>query len=126
MSRRSALTRTDQNRLSRALSSLWKLRPGLASFTCRSKAVVFAAFCSSAVSRPRLSVKVSAIRNVIALDLEDLHHLVTQMVDHLDCDPPGLRRVERPGHVAVERLPRFAVDLRLERDLERLVRVVGT
>src|SRR5512137_1896889 len=102
MRRRSPLTRTDQNRLSRALSSLWKLRPGLAGFIWRSKAVVFAAFCSSAVRRPRLSVNVSAIRNVIASDLEDLHDLVAQVVDHLDGDAPGFRLVERPGCVAMQ------------------------
>jgi hypothetical protein len=39
--------------------------PGAVGFTCRSKAVVFTAFCSSPVSRARLSVKVSAMRNSI-------------------------------------------------------------
>ena len=43
----------------------WSWIPGFAGFTCRSKAVVFAAFCSSAVSRARLAVNVSAIRNSI-------------------------------------------------------------
>ena len=62
MSRMSLLTRTDQKFLSFALSSLWKLMPGLAGFICRSKAVVLTAFCSSPVSRARLSVKVSAMR----------------------------------------------------------------
>lgn len=54
---------TDQNRLSLALSSLWKLRPGLAGLSCRSNAVVLTAFCSSVVRRARPSVKVSAMRN---------------------------------------------------------------
>src|SRR5438105_367712 len=65
MSRMSWLTRTDQNRLSLGFSSLWKLRLGLVGLICRSKAVVFTAFCSSPVSRERLSVKVSAIRKSI-------------------------------------------------------------
>lgn len=48
-------TRTDQKFLSLDLSILWKLIPGLAGFTCRSKAVVFTSFCSSPVSRARLA-----------------------------------------------------------------------
>ena len=40
----------------------WNCIPGAAGSTCRSKTVVFTAFCSSAVSRARLSVSVSAIR----------------------------------------------------------------
>jgi len=63
INRRSLLTRTDQNRLPLALASLWKLIAGLAGSSCRSKAVVLTAFCSSPVSRARLSVKVSAMRN---------------------------------------------------------------
>src|SRR6476469_6974210 len=65
MSWMSLLTLTDQKFLSLALSSLWKLIPGLAGFIWRSKAVVFTAFCSSPVSLARLSVKVSAMRNSI-------------------------------------------------------------
>src|SRR6266542_7062078 len=37
--------------------------PGSAGLSCRSKAVVLTAFCSSPVSRVRLSVNVSAMRN---------------------------------------------------------------
>ena len=36
--------------------------PGLAGLSCKSNAVVLMAFCSSPVSRARLSVKVSAMR----------------------------------------------------------------
>src|SRR5438477_6340774 len=64
----SLLTRTDQKFLSFALSSLWKLMPGLAGLSCRSKAVVLTAFCSSPASRARLSVNVSAMRNSIGSD----------------------------------------------------------
>src|SRR5260370_41339384 len=39
--------------------------PGLAGLSCRSKAVVLTAFCSSPVSLARLPVKVSAMRNSI-------------------------------------------------------------
>ena len=39
--------------------------PGLTGLSCKSKAVVLASFCSSPVNRPRLAVKVSAIRNSI-------------------------------------------------------------
>src|SRR5690349_11599332 len=62
MSRTSRFTRTDQKFLSFARSSLWNCMPGFAGFTCRSNAVVFTAFCSSLVSRVRLSVNVSAMR----------------------------------------------------------------
>ena len=68
MSRMSWLTRTDQNRLSLALASLWKPMPELTGLSCRSKAVVLTAFCSSPVSRARLSVKVSAMRKSMASD----------------------------------------------------------
>lgn len=37
--------------------------PELIGLSCKSKAVVFTAFCSSPVRRARLSVKVSAMRN---------------------------------------------------------------
>ena len=67
MSRISAVTRTDQKCLSLARSSLWKLQARAAGSTWRSKAVVLTAFCSSPVSRARLSVNVSAIRNCIAM-----------------------------------------------------------
>src|ERR1051325_7870286 len=63
MSRISAFTLTDQKFLSFALSRRWNCIPGAAGSICKSKAVVFTAFCSSPVSRARLSVKVSAIRN---------------------------------------------------------------
>src|SRR5208282_677978 len=61
----SPVTRTDQKFLSFAFSNLWKLIPGLTGFACRSKTVVFTAFCSSPVRRARLSVRVSAIRKSI-------------------------------------------------------------
>src|SRR3990172_8784364 len=56
------LTRTDQKLPSLAFSIRWKLIPGLAGLSCKSKAVVLTTFCSSAVNFARLSVKVSAIR----------------------------------------------------------------
>src|SRR6516164_9516392 len=62
----SSLTRTEQKFGSRGRSSRWKRRPGLERFNCRSNAVVLTAFCSAPVSRTRLAVKVSAIRNSIA------------------------------------------------------------
>src|SRR5437762_3121976 len=68
----SAFTRTDQKFLSLALSSLWKLSPGLAGLSCKSNAVVFTDFCSSPVSRARLSVNVSAMRKSIPLRLQRL------------------------------------------------------
>lgn len=78
-----SLTRIDQNFLSLALSSLWKFIPGFAEFIWRSNAVILTAFCSSPVKRARLSVNVSAIRNSITSDLENLHHLVAEVVDYL-------------------------------------------
>src|SRR5271165_3606132 len=69
----SPLARTDQKRLSFALSSLWKLMPGLAGLSFRSNAVVFTAFCSSPLRRARLSVNVSAIRNSMVNSLTPPH-----------------------------------------------------
>src|SRR6266542_2066575 len=54
-----------QDLLTLALPSLWKLIAGLAGSSCRSRAVVLTAFCSSPVSRARLPVKVSVMRNSI-------------------------------------------------------------
>src|SRR5438093_9548506 len=68
MRRISLLTRTELKFGSRGLSSLWNCRPGWAGFSWRSKAVVLTAFCSSPVSRDRLSVNVSAIRNSMSDD----------------------------------------------------------
>jgi len=68
MRRISLLTRTDQKFLFLALSSLCRLIPGLTGSSCRSKAVVFTAFCSSPVSLARLSVKVSAMRKFIVYE----------------------------------------------------------
>ena len=62
-------------------------RPGLDGLSCKSKAVVLTAVCSFPVSRARLSVNVSAMRNSMTLHLEHLHHLVAEMVDHLHGDP---------------------------------------
>jgi hypothetical protein len=59
-------------------------------------------------------------------DLEHLHHLIPEVVDHLYRNPPGLRLLERPGGVAVERGPGFFVDFGLEGGLQRAVGVVGT
>src|ERR1700730_6445304 len=120
----SLLTRTDQKFLSLVLSSLWKLRPGWAGLSCKSNAVVLTAFCSSPVRRSRLSVNVSAIRNSTTSDLEDLHHLVAQMIDHLHSDPSPLGFGERPRRVAVESGPGFGVDLGLQRGLEGTVGIV--
>ena len=61
----SLLTCTDQKFSSFALSSLWNCMLGPTGFTCRSKAVVFTAFCSSLVSFAKLPVKVSAIRDSV-------------------------------------------------------------
>jgi hypothetical protein len=63
--RTSRLTRIDQKFLSFDLSMRWNCMPGLDGSSWRSKAVVFAAFCSSPVSLARLEVKVSAMRNSI-------------------------------------------------------------
>src|SRR4051794_22332203 len=126
MSRTSRLTRTDQKFLSFAWSSLWKLSPEPAGFICKSKAVVFTAFCSSPVSRARLSTNESAIRNSIASHPEDFHDLVAQVVDHLHSDAATLRLVERTRCVAVQRRPCVGVDFRLQRRLQRVIRIVRT
>ena len=56
-----------------------------------------------------------------SLHPKHLHHLIPQMVNHLHRDPAGLRLVEGPGGVAVQRGPGVFVNLGLERDLERLI-----
>ena len=56
--------------------------------------------------------------------LEHLHHLIPQMIDHLHRNPPRLGLFESPRHIAVQRLPRLLVDLRLERRLQRLIRII--
>ena len=55
---------------------------------------------------------------------EHLHHLITQMIDHLHCNPATLGLVKRAGGVAVQRLPSILVDLRPKGRLEALVGVV--
>ena len=54
-----------------------------------------------------------------------LHDFIAKVVDHFHGDPPGLRFVERSRRVAVQRVPGILVDLRLERCLERFVRIIG-
>ncbi len=46
------------------------------------------------------------------------------MVDHFYCNAAGLRLVEWPGGVAIERGPCFFIDLGLEGGFERAVGVV--
>ena len=58
--------RTDQKCLSLECSMRCRLILGCAGFSCKSKAVVLTAFCSSLDRRARLSVKVSAMRKSIA------------------------------------------------------------
>src|ERR1043166_7933003 len=98
--------------------------PGWAGLSCRSNAVVFAAFCSSPVNRARLSVNVSAMRNSMSLYLEYLHHLVAQVIDDFHGDAARLRFLERSCAVAVQRGPGFGVDLGFQCGLEGAVRVV--
>jgi hypothetical protein len=53
------------------------------------------------------------------------HHLVPEVIDHLDRDPARLRLLERARRVGVETRPGFLVDLSFQRRLQRLVGVVG-
>src|SRR5713226_1991026 len=110
----SLLTRTDQKFLSFTLSSLWKLMPGLEGLSCKSKAVILTAFCSSPVRRARLSVKVSAMRNSMTSNPEDLHHFVAQVIDYLNGDSAPRRPIEGTRGVAVQRRPSLGVDLCLQ------------
>jgi len=43
------------------------------------------------------------------INLEHLHHLIAQVVDHFHRDPAALWFVERPAGVAVERFPGFGM-----------------
>jgi hypothetical protein len=56
---------------------------------------------------------------------EHLHHLIPQMIDDLDPDPPGGRFSGWAGRVAVQRGPSLLVDLGLERNLQRFVGIGG-
>ena len=47
------------------------------------------------------------------------------MVDHLHRDPPVLRPIERPRHLAIQRLPRRLVDLCAQGGFQAFVGVVG-
>jgi len=65
------------------------------------------------------------LRESFSRHLEHLHHLIAEVVDHLDRDAAGGGFGEGPGDVAVEARPGLFVDLGLEGGLERLVGVVG-
>jgi hypothetical protein len=56
---------------------------------------------------------------------EYLHHLVAEVIDNLHGDATGLGLRERTRRVAVQRGPRFLVDLGLERCLEGAVGIAG-
>src|SRR3970282_1086097 len=88
MSRMAALTRTDQKFLSFGLLSLWNCIPVFAGLSCRSKAVVLTAFCSSPFRRARLSVKVSAMRKSVTFPFPS-------------SEPPGHARY-RSHHVVAQ------------------------
>ena len=61
---------------------------------CRSKTVVFTAFCSGAGQPGEAAGEVSAMQKVHArLHPEHLHHLVAEVVDHLHRDPARLPAV---------------------------------
>lgn len=64
------------------------------------------------------------LQPVTASHPKHLHHLIAQVIDHLHGDPARLRLPERSRSVALERRPRFLVDLGLERCLQCLVRIV--
>ncbi len=66
--RMSSFTRTDQKPGSFTRSSRWKEWPWPDGSICRSKAVVFTAFCSGVVSRASAAVKLSAMRKCIVSD----------------------------------------------------------
>src|SRR5688572_18748456 len=68
--------------------------PGLAGLSCRSKAVVLTVFCSSPVSRARLSENVSAITNRIQSTAPGVFYQTT-------CKTPEARAYA-PGELEVE------------------------
>src|SRR6476660_3471118 len=99
--------------------------PALTGLSCKSNAVVLTAFCSSPVKRARLSVKVSAMRNSMGLNLEDLHHFVTKVIDDFYGDPPTRRYGKGARGVAVQTRPSVWVDLSLQGRLQGTVGIVG-
>src|SRR5262249_26238658 len=59
-------------------------------------------------------------------DPKDLHHLVAEVIDHLDRNPAGLRDAERSRGIAVKRRPSPLIDLGFKGGLERLVGVASS
>ena len=57
--------------------------------------------------------------------VNNLHHLVAQMVDDLDGNTAGRGLFKRPGGVAVKAGPGILIDLCVEGLFERFVRIVG-
>ena len=53
-----------------------------------------------------------------------LHHLIPQMIDHLHRNPPIPRLRKRPRNIAMQTLPSLQIDLRLQRGLERALRII--
>src|SRR5437879_4770403 len=128
------LTRTDQNRGSFGLSSLWNCRLGCAGFIWRSKAAVLTAFCSSPVSLARLSVNVSAMRKSMSgalstlrasVNLEYFHHLISEVIDDFHGDASGFWLRERPRRVAIECRPGVLIDFGFKGSFECAVGIVG-
>src|SRR5690606_32795500 len=97
----SALTRTDQKLLSLALSSLWKLMPGLAGLSCRSNTVVLTDFCSSPVkrrgqvSRQRRGILLTTDKRRISVSADTQHNgaIGTSLADARLLPWPAVERI---------------------------------
>ena len=54
-----------------------------------------------------------AMAEIKMLDLEDLHHFIPQVVDHLDRKAPGFRFRKRTGGIAIKNLSVNNINLQM-------------
>src|SRR5439155_22365935 len=73
---------------------------------------------------PNLELHANPASANLSINTKYLHHFVPKMIDHLHGEAAALRDREGPRDFAVERRPDVRIDLRLERGLERAVRIV--
>ena len=86
--------------------------------------IAFTATRTIGDKHPRADLARARALSDVSCDLENLHDLVSEVIDDFHGDAARLRLRERPRRVAVQRGPCVRVDLRLERGIERAVRIV--
>src|ERR1700723_1159388 len=101
----SRLTRADQKLASLLLSMRCNWRPLPFGSICRSKTLAFTAFWSIPDRRLNDEVKGSAIRKFMGSYPEHFHHLVSEVIDHLNSYPASCGPRERARCVGIKRRP---------------------